>query len=184
MSSNLDMVMKKITASTDHLTVEQLLTELSIVIERVSFLHTSWADLGRNDVQYLKDIEALLERDISPGLLQFVDYLAKNNWLTLLYGDTGKRFLAECQSHFSKVRQLNISTAVRLSEEMEQKFLQKVAERYGQDVHVAFDIKPELVAGFILSEPHRNVYDYSLRAHMRSSLKKYLLQNQSEVTRG
>lgn len=184
MSSNLDMVMKKITATTDHLTVEQLLTELSIVVERISFLQVSWTDLGHNDVQYLRDIEMLLERDISPGLLQFVDYLAKNNWLTLLYADTGKRFLAECQNYFSRMRQLHISTAIGLSEEMEQKLMQKVIARYGDDIHVVFDVKPELVAGFVLSEPHRNVYDYSLRAQMRSTLKKYLLQSQTEVTHG
>jgi F0F1-type ATP synthase delta subunit len=172
MSVDLNSLLQQLNKCTEDYPAEEVLNELRIVSERVTFaqIHT---DQTAENQSLQKDIEYLLSRDVSPQVMDYVNYLMQNNMLGLLGDDMGQVFINHCQTHFLTIKQLVFKTAVGLRDEIKQQIREKLRQAHPQDTRVLFDTDTSLLAGFVI-ESRGELRDLSLKNQAAKLLESFI----------
>ncbi len=161
-------------SATTGLPIAQLLAELQIAVERLSFSDV-FTPNTRSAADLSADIKLLFEGEISDDLLSFVQWLAENNLLGVLAGRTGRLFLNYCMSAFEKITEVKFITPIHLSSEMQIKTTQSLRNLYPAPARIVYRVMPSITAGFILQDDTQTI-DRTLRSKMTTSIPSYLKQ--------
>lgn len=154
------------------LPVSQLLGELQVAVERISFskLHTRPAHQGKVT---LAEINLLFEDQISEEVLSFVRWLAEKRALAQLADETGILFIDECSKLYRATKEVRFITPIVLSDKLQTSIRQQLVRNYTVPVRVVFEVSPNVMAGFVLQDGTHKV-DRSLRAFSQLYLKRYI----------
>ncbi len=161
-------------SETGSLSIGQVLTELQVVIERISFsgLHSN----EQNNYQVSpEDIDILFEGEISDSMLNFVHKLAERRMLRIVADRTGQLFLNFCIQQYKLVKEIRFLTPVLLSEEAQNNLLLRLRLLYPAPARIIFETNPSLVAGFVINDGTKTV-DYSLKSTMVTKIKPHLYE--------
>ena len=169
----IEQAVKKLDELTPFYPINQLFSELQVVIERLSFL-VKTEDLKKLDKNAKSQLKFLLEDDISNGLLKFAQYLADNQLLGLLRGELGEQFLRYVQDYFIEIPELKFKTAVDINDSLKAEISGKLKQIHPQNTRVVFEIAPKVMAGFMIEVSDGESYDYSLGSKSISYIRAYL----------
>ncbi len=161
--------------ATKRLPVAQLLSELQIAVERISF-SSIHARSPQSTPEFIIELDMLFENEISEDLLQFIHWLASLNALSVLADRTGTLFLNYCIKQYRNVPEVRFITPIELSAENRQYVAQRLDRLYPSPSRVVYEVMPSLVAGFIIHDGSKTV-DRSLRSHMTRIIKPELIQD-------
>ena len=173
-------ILDQLDLSTASLPTAQLIAELQVVVERLSFtdLHDA---IGQYSQENLAKIDLLFEGEISDGMLSFVHWLAKYNLLKVIVNDTGNIFLNYCIKKYNQISEVKFITPIQLSDEAKCYTLGRLRLIYPKPARIIYEVMPSLSAGFIIQNGAK-IIDRSLRTKIIQSVKPYILkQYQSSV---
>lgn len=180
----LRQIFVKLDVSTAVLSVDQLISELQVVVERMSFsgLHKTFK---KGDAAALAEIDLMFEGEISMPILSFVYWLADNDGLSVLADKTGHFFLDTCIKRYKSITEIRFATAIELTDETKQSIVHDLYKVYQEPSRVIFEVIPSIVAGFIIRDGAK-VIDKSLKTMSTQAIKKYLTNeyNQMAVNHG
>jgi F0F1-type ATP synthase delta subunit len=164
-----NQVMKQLDEFTLHLPIDQIMGELQVIIERLSFSELHQVLPGSRDQDKLSEIELLLKDDISPEVLGFVKWMAQQNLMRLLGGKGGRLFLSYCSVHYRKVQQVRFVTAVDIGEAARHSIVNKLRVIYPEPTRIIFEVETSLLAGCLIDDGQRRS-DMSLQTNLASTL--------------
>lgn len=164
-----EQIMNELDVRTQTIATSQLIGELQVVVERVSFASES------KDVRTMQkdDIELLFEGQLSPEVLGFVSWLADNKLTTTIVGETGRLFLNHCIKRYRSIRQLHFTTAIALPEDMKQHITKTLMPNYPTGARILFDVDPSIIAGFKINDQSR-IVDKTMRAAASKLTRQHL----------
>lgn len=173
MNEGLNTIMQKLADCTIDYSVNQIIGELSLVVERLGFAEFR-LDNPASVQKDLETIDFLLSRDVSPGTVEFVKFLAETNHLGVVLKDAGLMFIGYCQAHFSEMKQITFRSAIEMSPGMRRHIRVMLMKRYAVSTRILFEQEPSLVAGFCLYDAKGIIRNYSLREQGVKLIDKYL----------
>ncbi len=154
---------------TCHLPIKQLLSEIQVVIERLSFSEIS--DRYKNDqVAQKNEVDLLFEGEISDSMLDFVHWLIEKNGLGILSDKIGRMFLEYCIKAYKGAPEVKLITAVQLDDEFAKKLINKLRTLYPAPTRIVYYIAPNLVAGIVIKDGTKTI-DLSLNSFMVKAVK-------------
>lgn len=145
---------------THTLPVGQLLSELQLVIERVTF--SGIAASRESHETIMAEIEVLFSEDVSSGVLKFILWLQQKKLLSLLSGNNGSLFLNFCIKRYRNKQQVVFTTAVAISFDLQEYIYAALRSVKTADARIAFKVDPHLIAGFTIDDGG-GLVDRSLR---------------------
>jgi len=174
-------ILDQLDMATASLSTSQLLFELQVIVERLSF--TKLDDtIKQCSQENLAKIDLLFDGEISNGMLSFVHWLAKYGILKILVDDTGCIFLNYCIKKYKQIPEIKFIAPIQLSDETKCYILKQLRLIYPQPARIIHEVAPSLSAGFIIQNG-AEIIDRSLRSKIIQSVKPYILkQYQSSVT--
>lgn len=161
-------VINQLDLTTSTLSVSQVLAELQVVIERLSFSGI-YKNLKPGEKVQIADINLLFEDEISDSMLAFVGWLVENNILSVVIDRTGLLFLDFCIKRYKQVTEVRFLTPIKLTGEMQQYVIQRLRNIYPSPARIIFEVLPALVAGFVIKDGARTV-DRSMQAMITQSV--------------
>lgn len=165
-------VVKALDESSIHMPIDQMLQELQLIVERLTFgMNTGQS--GTQPALNTGDIGTLLGTDVSPALTTFVLWLNSRNMLRLLSGKNGRHFLSFCVQHYSSVKEIRCSVPISLSEGMRQSLLGHLRRLYPEPARIIFEVAPSLVAGCVIHDGE-SVTDMSLAGRLPELVGAYI----------
>lgn len=173
-------VFLQLDTETFSLSIDQLLSELHIVVERMSF-SGAHKNLKYDDNSSLAEIDLLFEGEISPSMLNFIHWLAVNGNLGVLADKAGNVFLNACINRYQKATEIRFLTAVELPDLLKQSIIGRLYHIYPSTSRVVFEVSPSVIAGFVIKDKFKLV-DKSLKTIASQIIKPRLndLYNQSK----
>jgi F0F1-type ATP synthase delta subunit len=175
MNADLNVLLQRLDADTQDYPAEQALNELRVVGERLTFAGIEMDNLAESPSRQ-KDVEFLLNHDISPAILGFIRYLMAQNTLSVLTGTVGQVFLDHCQTYFGARTQLTFKTAVGITDEKRAEIRTKLKTIYASSTRILFAVDANLVAGFAIEDANGKTDDLSLRRYAPRFVQAYLKQ--------
>jgi F0F1-type ATP synthase delta subunit len=170
-----EQIIARLDANTETLSIEQLLGELQIAVERVGF-----AAATRDVAKMTQDeVDLLFEGQLSNEILEFIYWLQSSKLLIVLSGETGRRFLNHCLKRYRGIQQVRFLTAVPLAVETKQHIATTLMPAYPAGARLLFEVDPSIVAGFRLDDSVRLV-----DKTMRTAVMKLTRQKLMETARG
>lgn len=175
MNVELNIVMQKLTDSTLNMSVAQIVSEVSLLIERLNF---AGIDPVNDDYKKkLERVEYLINRDVSPGMVRFVEFLIAADKIGVLLSDAGKLFPDYCKAYFSEMKQLTFTTPIELTDSSKLHARMMLMKIYPVNTRVIFDVNPELIAGFTLHDNQALITNRSMGANMAHLLRTYITKH-------
>jgi F0F1-type ATP synthase delta subunit len=171
-SSNIDIIMSSLSSSTIDLPVAQLLSELQVVIERLSFSGLVYRE-DSHDAAFMSELDLLFEGEISSAMMDFLHWLASRHILVILTGRTGHLFLNHCNKIYSGVKEIKFITSIDLSAQYRNSVMSKLRTLYPLPARIVCESNPSLKAGFIIQDNSKTV-DLSLKSRMDKNIKTYV----------
>jgi F0F1-type ATP synthase delta subunit len=171
-SSNIDIIMSKLSSFTIDLPVAQLLSELQVIIERLSFSGLVYRD-DDDDAALLSELDLLFEGEISKDIMDFLHWLASKRILAILAGKMGHSFLNHCNKVYSGVKEIKFITSIDLSSQYRNAIMLKLRTLYPLPARIVCDVNPLLKAGFVIQDNSKTV-DRSLKACMEKNMRVYV----------
>lgn len=168
--SKLQLVLQEFDTRTMTLSVDQLLAELQIAVERVSFSTSSGKPLVYSSAS-IAQIDMLFDGEISDEMLGYVQWLFQNQFLNVLVGDTGLLFLNECIKRYRNLVQVRIITAVPLQDSLKNHMREQLSGQYPKGSRFVFEVNSTVVAGFIIDDGTRRI-DKSLQTFKTQKMKE------------
>ncbi len=154
---------------TCHLPIKQLLSEIQIVIERLSFSEINVR--YKNDQTAQKnEVDILFEGEVSDAMLDFVHWLIEKNGLGVLSDRVGRLFLEYCIKAYKDAPEVKLITAVELDDEFAKKLINKIRILYPAPTRIVYYIAPNLVAGIVIKDGSKTI-DLSLNSFMVKAVK-------------
>lgn len=151
-----------------HIPSSQVLAELHVTVERLSFVAEE--GVSQLDIEVIYDI---LDGDVSGRFLKFVHALLKSNKLSLLIGESGRHLIQHITDYYRDAPEVEVLTAVELPLHFRQELVQQLRAVHPEPHRIVFAIMPDMVAGIML-KTSQGVYDYSLRTAMKQHLPDYV----------
>lgn len=173
MNENLNIIMQKLSDCMRNYSSSQIVGELSLVVERLGFAEFQ-ADEPDSMLKNIAKIDFLLDKDVSPGTIEFVKFLTENGKLGVLLRDAGLMFIGFCKSYYSEMKQLSFRTAVEMSPNKQQQVRMTLMSVYPVNTRILFESDPTLVAGFALQDSNGIVCDYSLRNRVLKLINEFI----------
>lgn len=156
-NNNLDEVFDQLNSALPYTPVDELAQSLQLAVERITF-----SDIAmRAETQKIEDVHLQIEnifgQDVPTQLVTFIKQLADNKKLSLLHGEQGRLFLQNYISKLKSMNQVEIITAVKLSNKAKQQYADMLREHYQMPIRVVYTTSPNVVAGFILRDQSKSV---------------------------
>jgi len=161
-------VINQLDLATSTLSVSQVLAELQVVIERLSFSGI-YKNLKPGEKVQIADVDLLFEDEISDSMLVFIRWLADNNILSVVIDRTGLLFLDFCIKRYKQVAEVRFLTPIKLTSEMQQYVIQRLRQIYPAPARIIFEVLPALTAGFIIKDGTKTI-DRSLQSMVTQSI--------------
>lgn len=173
MNESLNSIIQKLSNYTQNYAIGQIIAEMHVVVERLEFVKF---DPSREDNRetLLAQIAYLLDRDLSPGIMEFVRELIDEDSLEVLLGDKGRQFIGYCEAYFSEKKQVVFRTAVHVSREAQRNIQAQLMGVFPVSSRFVFESDPAVGAGFMIIEGGNVVADYSLRSKMVKLIERYI----------
>ncbi len=154
---------------TCHLPIKQLLSEIQVVIERLSF--SEICERYKNDqVGQKNEVDMLFEGEISDAMIDFLHWLIEKNGLKILSDRVGRLFLEYCIKAYKDAPEVKLITAVQLNDEFAKKLINKIRILYPAPTRIVYYIAPNLVAGIVIKDGSKTI-DLSLNSFMVKAVK-------------
>ena len=164
-----ERILNELNSRTQTIAIGQLMSELQILVERISFAAES-----KNVREMNKDeVELLFEGQLSEEVLGFVGWLADNNMTMALVGKTGRLFLNHCIKRYRQIQQVHFTTALSLPEEVKQHIAQTLMPTYPSGARILFDVDPTIIAGFRINDRSR-IVDKTMRSAATQLTRRHL----------
>lgn len=164
--------MMRLDELTARLPIAQLLSELQVAVERLSF-----AGIANKRPQtipaFTAELDELFDQDISRELMQFIYWLASRNTVSILADKTGELFINYCIQHYREIPEVRFATAVALPEEALRDIGARLRDLYPLPARIIFEVTPSVVAGFVIKERGSEV-DRSLKSFMPRAITHFL----------
>jgi hypothetical protein len=173
MNEDLDEIMRALDECTSNYSAQQIVGELGVVIERLGFAQFDAQNLPSHD-ELVARLQFLLERDVSPGVMAFVERLATANHIGILLRDAGQMFLAYCETHYNDLKQLTFKSAIILSGDFQATVRDHILSGYPQGTRLIFVAEPGIGAGFQILDGMAIVVDASLRDKISPLLLSFI----------
>jgi len=155
---------------TCHLPIKQLLSEIQIIIERLSF--SEICERYKNDqVAQKNEVDMLFEGEVSDAMLDFVHWLIEKNGLGVLSDKAGRMFLGYCIRSYKDAPEVKLITAVQLDNEFAKTLINKLRILYPAPTRIVYYIAPNLVAGIVIKDGSKTI-DLSLNSFMVKTVKQ------------
>jgi F0F1-type ATP synthase delta subunit len=180
MNANLNSVVQKLSNFTQNYAIAQIVGELHIVVERLEFVDFK-AQQNATPEAMLAQIAFLLDRDLSPGIMQFVRELIDEGQLGVLLGSEGRQFIGYCDAYFSERKQIIFKTAVHLSREKQRHIQSRLMIVFPISSRIVFEVDQSVGAGFVLLEDGNMLADYSLRSKMVKLLDRRIRERVADT---
>jgi F0F1-type ATP synthase delta subunit len=180
MKENLNSIVQKLSNFTQNYAIAQIIGELHIVVERLEFVDFK-AQQNATPEAMLAQVGFLLDRDLSPGIMQFVRELIEERQLDVLLGASGRQFIGYCDAYFSERKQIVFKSAVHLSREHQRHVQSKLMTVFPISSRIVFEVDQSIGAGFMLVEDGRMLADYSLRSKMVKLLDKRIRERVADT---
>jgi F0F1-type ATP synthase delta subunit len=165
MNENLNSVVQKLSNYTQNYAIAQIIGELHVVVERLEFVDFKPDKKGSHEA-VLAQIAYLLDRDLSPGIMEFVRDLIEDNALEVLMGNNGRQFIGYCDAYYAEKKQIIFKTAVHMSREKQRYVQSRLMMIFPLSTRIVFEVDTSIGAGFMLTENGNSLADYSLRSKM------------------
>jgi F0F1-type ATP synthase delta subunit len=164
-----EQIISELDARTQSLAISQLIGELQVLVERISFAAAS------QDVRNMSkdDVELLFEGQLSAEILDFVGWLVDNKLVAAVIGDTGRLFLNHCIKRYHHIQQVHFTTALTLPEEVKQHIACTIMPSYPAGARILFEVDPSIIAGFRINDRSR-VVDKTMRAAATQLTRRHL----------
>lgn len=176
-------IVQQLDLATERIPVDQLIAELQIVIERISFsrIHES---TNEDSKSYVTDqIDLLFRGEVSPGVLAFVQWMASQGFLAVLAGDTGLAFLGHCVRKYTNLTQVRFITAVVINESLKEYISQTITKRYPRNSRLVFETNAGIIAGFVIDDGTK-VVDKSLQSLAAKRLRPRIAETVGVMSHG
>lgn len=170
---DLNNIVQNLSNRTNNYSVDQIINELTIIAERLSFAEFD-PTKSKSNIEVMKLLDYLLGRDISPGMMAYVKFLADNNQLGVLQRESGKTFIEYCTNYFSEKKQLVMSCPINLSPDKQKRIAVNLLKMYPVSSRVIFEVDPTIIAGFVLYEDGAKVSDHSLRSRATLLIEEFI----------
>ena len=177
-SISVEMLMSTLSSFTINLPVAQLLSELQVVIERLSFSGLVYREDSHN-AAFVSELDLLFEGEVSRAMMNFLHWLAQNHILVVLTDRTGHLFLNHCNKIYSGVKEVKFITSIDLSPEYRGSAMSKLRVLYPLPARIVFETNPSLKAGFVIQDNSKTV-DLSLKSRMDKNIKTYVKHHSAE----
>lgn len=166
-----EQIVAQLDASTQTLSISQLIGELQIAVERVSFASATY-DVAKITSD---EVELLFEGQLSEEVLQFIYWLQNNKLLVVLSGETGRRFLNHCLKRYRSIQQVRFLTAIPLTTDVKQHIAESIMPTYPAGARILFEVDTNIVAGFRLDDGSR-VVDKTMRSAVTKLTRQRLVE--------
>ena len=171
-TSNTDIIMRQLSSATINLPVAQLLSELQVVVERLSFSGLVYREDSRG-VLFMGELDSLFDGEISNSMLDFLHWLSSTRILGILTGRTGHLFLGYCNKIYGNVKEIKFITSIELSPQYQSQIVLKLRTLYPLPARIVCEVSPSLKAGFIIKD-NSKIIDLSLKSRMEKNIKTYV----------
>jgi len=177
---DINQIVEELDRATAQLPVDQLLTELQIVVERISFSQLQNKQ-QRQDAQIsIAQINMLFQDEISEEMLGYVQWLRENNLLRVLADNNGLLFLNYCVKKYKMMTQVRFISAIPISESLKTHVRSLIPRLYPSGARLIFEINYSLVAGFVIEDGSRTI-DKSLKKTLIQSLRGQIEKTNGQV---
>jgi F0F1-type ATP synthase delta subunit len=180
---NVSDIVQELDRATLSLPVDQLLSELQIVVERISFSQVQNRQSGQNNDISIAQINMLFQDEISTEMLGYVQWLREHNLLTAVADNNGLVFLNYCIKKYKQLTQVRFITAIPISDTLKAHIRKSLFHLYPSGARLIFETNASLVAGFVI-EDGINTVNKSLKHTMLSSLRPRVAQAAFGAPRG
>jgi len=136
----------------------------------IALLRNPIVPLGKK----LSIIKALFDGKVSPLTLGFMEIMIRKERADVLY-PASVEFLRQYDLN-KKVSTAEITTAVELTQELENEIMAKVKAMVSGEIHIKRTVNPDIIGGFILKVGDRQ-YDSSLRRSLNDLEKDLINKN-------
>lgn len=177
---DINNIVEELDRAMAQLPVDQLLSELQVVVERINF--SKLQDNQENDIS-TTEIEALFQDEISAEMLAYVRWLHKNKLLLTLAGNNGILFLNFCIQKYKQITQVRFVTAIAISEDVKEYVRRALSQIYPPSARFIFEINPSLIAGFVIDDSTSYI-DRSLRRSSIDTLHTYITKEKAGIAHG
>lgn len=168
--SQTQALLNQLDITTAHLSVDQLLSELQIVVERMSFSGLNESQQWEDPNLLTAQIGILFEGEISTEMLDYIQWLREKSLLGIVMGSNGILFLNYCIKKYKNLPQIKFITPLPASLSLREYIRQRILPAYPAGARLVFVTKPSLVAGFVIDDGVRSI-DRSLRYVVSQRLK-------------
>jgi F0F1-type ATP synthase delta subunit len=180
---NVQEIVQELDRITAALPVDQLLSELQIVVERVSFSQLQNRQSGQNNDISIAQINMLFQDEISTEMLSYVQWLREHKLLLAVSDNNGLLFLNYCIKKYKQLTQVRFITAVPISEALKAHVRRAMLRLYPSGARLIFETNSSLVAGFVI-EDGTNTINRSLKHTMLNTIKPRITQLNNGVAHG
>lgn len=168
-------IMSHLYETTSNLTTAQIISEMRVAVERISF-----AGLAKKQLQSTPEFEAeligLFEGEISQDMMQFISWLASMNALSVMADKVGRLFVDYCIKYYREIPEIRFISAVELPTESHLMIADMLRSIHSAPTRIIYEVSPSIIAGFIIKEGEQ-VVDRSLRSHMSHSIRDFMLKS-------
>jgi hypothetical protein len=163
-------VIKALDTYTMHMPISQVLQELQIAIERLTF---SGADVAGSLT--IANIEILLKKDLSPSILEFIDWVHKRKIMNVLFDKGGRMFLAFCNDYYSRITEVQCFVPIDTAPTFRTRIIQLLRPVYPEPQRIIFHTSPTLICGCIIDDGAQKI-DLSLQRNARDLIATHIGQ--------
>lgn len=177
---NVSEIVAELDKATAQLPVDQLLTELQIVVERISFSQLQHKQNRQDSEVSIAQINMLFQDEISEEMLAYVQWLREHKLLLVLADQNGLLLLNYCVKKYKQVTQVRFISAVPIGDELKAHVRASLPKLYPSGSRLVFESNPSLIAGFVIEDGSRTV-DKSLKRTLLQSLRGVIEQRADQA---
>lgn len=173
--SQAQIIIEQLDRETALLTISQLLAELQVVVERLTFSGLHLRKKQQDSIP-IAEIDLLFEGEVSDGMLSFIHWLSDRNILGVIADRTGTLFLDYSIRRYKQMTEVRFISPVQLSNETLAYTTERLRSLYPAPARIIYEIKPSINAGFIILDGEKTI-DLSLQKNMIKSIKPRISNN-------
>ena len=177
---DVSQIVQELDRATAQLPVDQLLTELQIVVERISFSQLQNKQQRQDSQVSIAQLNMLFQDEISEEMLGYVQWLREHNLLLVLADKNGLLLLNYCVKKYKQITQVRFISAITIGDSLKEHVRSLVPKLYPSGARLIFETNPSLVAGFVIEDGSRTI-DKSLKRTLIQSLRGQIEKTTGQV---
>lgn len=180
MNDEINAILSQLESHVEDTPLEQIIDELLVVHERLSFAGFGHGADGGDPQQQRHQIEFVLGRDVSAGMVQFVTYLADQHALHYVTDDLTSVFIDYCKTYFLNRTQITVTTAIAVSQSTREHIKAELKQLYPANTRFLFMTNRSLIAGVTIKINDRQTDDLSFKTQVVKLIQERVKNQQQE----